>query len=134
MGYFTYYNVNEIIVPMLLMEISTVYLSFVRADFLSDLTTWINMACFVVTFVMFRIIACPYLWFRIVKDLYEHHESEESQQCLPWHFLYVVFMFGMFFHVLNSFWMYKIVKKIQRKMSGTEKLKGNNDLQASKDR
>jgi hypothetical protein len=69
MGYFTYYNVNEIIVPMLLMEVSTVYLSFVRADFLSDLFTSINMACFVVTFVMFRIIACPYLWFRIVKDL-----------------------------------------------------------------
>ena len=43
-------------------------------------------------------------------------------------------MFGMFFHVLNSFWLYKIIKKTQRKVLGTEKLKANNDLQESKDR
>jgi hypothetical protein len=35
---------------------------------------------------------------------------------------------GPFFHILNAYWFYKIIKKIIRKATGQEKLNERNDL------
>ena len=61
-------------------------------------------------------------------DIMAHKDTEAYQSCLPWHFHIVVFVVGMFFHCLNSFWMYKIIRKVMRKLSGAEKVQDNNQL------
>ena len=128
MVYFCEYNVSEIMVPMLLMEISTVHLTVVKADFFSDLATAMNMACFVLTFAVYRCGYAPYLMYYIITDSFANRHTEEFQSCIPWHFPYVVLCMGMFFNCLNAFWMYKIIRKVIRKMKGIEKVKENNQL------
>ena len=53
----------------------------------------------------------------------------ETISCYPISiFLPAVWLFGLIFHGLNAFWFYKIVRKVQRKMAGIEKIQENNDL------
>lgn len=125
MSYFCEYGVPEIILPMLLMEISTLNLVFMGAG-LKGSTAIVNILIFIGTFTAFRMIICPYLWWEIFVTTWEHRNNPVSQACLPWHFTYVTFGFGMFFNCLNTFWFVKIVKKLKRKIGGTEKwAKGN---------
>lgn len=132
MLYFCEVGVPEIIVPMLLMEISTINLGFMGAvDLLSKTTAILNILIFSLTFTYFRMIVCPYLWWGIWTETWEHRNNPISQACLPWHFTYVVFVFGMFFNCLNTFWYYKIIKKIIRKFSGTENWKTKNHVKDS---
>lgn len=160
MAYFCEVGVPEIIVPMLMMEvsqevgsqgfifknnvvqlaqwplfllasfvqISTINLCLMRATFLNDHLVTINIICFVVSFFIFRIILCPYLWWGIFSTTWEHRNNPTSQACLPWHFKYVVFVFGMFFNCLNAFWFYKIIRKFHRKLTGREAIKEKNSL------
>lgn len=88
----------------------------------------INMLLFSLTFFIFRLVVCPILWWEILIITWEQRDDAVSQACIPWHFKYVVFFFGMFFNCLNAFWFVKIVKKIQRKLSGTEKVTEKNHL------
>jgi len=128
MAYFCYYDVAEIIVPMLLMEISTIHLNFVHASFLSEKALAFNMGFFVLTFFTTRLFVCPYFWYGIYTTAHDNADNPISQACLPWHFQYVAFAFGMFFNVLNAFWAYKIVLKVKRKLSGAEKIAQSNAL------
>ena len=132
MLYFCYFHVAELIVPMLLMEISTPHLAMLRYEHFNELALTLNMACFVITFATFRCLYTPYLWYEIMITLKEHDGSEETS-CLPWHFTGVVFLFGMFFHCLNYFWMYKIILKVKRKFAGKEKVHQDNTLKSRKD-
>jgi len=126
MAYFCEYNVPEIIVPMLLMEISTINLVFMGAGkHMSETMTIANIFVFTSTFLIFRMIVCPYLWWGIFAATWDNRDNPVSQGCLPWHFTYVVFIFGMFFNCLNTFWFYKIIQKIMRKLAGAEGLKQN---------
>ena len=127
MVYFCEYNVPEIMVPMLLMEISTVHLTVVKADFVSELMTSINMGCFVVTFAFYRCLYVPYIMYYIISDSFQHI-STTSCWCLPWHFPYVVLVVGTFFNCLNLYWMYKIIRKVLRKIYGIEKVRENNTI------
>jgi hypothetical protein len=99
-----------------------------RSPFFSETVLAVNMAFFTFTFFAFRIFLCPYLWWGIFSKTWEHRDNPTSQACLAWHFKYVVFVFGMFFNCLNSFWAYKIIRKVCRKMSGEEKVKELNDI------
>jgi hypothetical protein len=128
MAYFCELGVPEIIVPMLMMEISTINLCLMRATFIYDYMVPINIFFFVTSFFAFRIILCPYLWWGIFSTTWEHRHNPTSQACLPWHFKYVTFTFGMFFNCLNTFWFIKIIKKFHRKLSGKEKIKEKNSL------
>jgi len=95
MAYFCEYGVPEIIVPMLLMEISTINLCFLGAgDHMSQLMTILNIAIFTINFAIYRMFVCPYLWWGIWTATWEHRNNPVSQACLPWHFTYVVFVFG----------------------------------------
>ena len=60
-------------------------------------------------------------------------QEKTADYCLPSYFSKVVLLFGPFFHLLNAFWFYKIVRKVVRKMSGREKLMEKNDLTESGD-
>eukprot|EP00536_Pseudo-nitzschia_multiseries_P009111 jgi/Psemu1/288237/fgenesh1_pg.247_\ len=129
MAYFCECGVPEIIVPMLLMEISTVNLVFLGAtDYMSKFATIANITIFTIHFVIYRMFVCPYLWWGIFRATWEHRNNPVSQACLPWHFKYVVFVFGMFFNGLNTFWFIKIIKKMIRKFTGTEGWKTKNHI------
>jgi len=132
MAYFCEYDVPEIIVPMLMMEISTINLVFMGAvDLFSQTATMVNIAIFTITFAIFRMVICPYLWWGIFVATWDNRQNPVSQACLPFHFTYVVFVFGMFFNCLNTFWFIKIIQKIGRKFSGTEKWKTKNHVKHS---
>lgn len=103
-----------------------------KAPILSETSLAINMAFFTFTFFLFRIFICPYLWWGIFSNTWQHRDDPTSQACLPWHFKYVVFVFGMFFNTLNAFWAYKIILKVRRKLNGQEKVKERNDLKKRK--
>lgn len=99
-----------------------------RATFISEATLAANMGFFVLTFFAYRIVLCPYLWWGIFTTSWDNRDIPQSQSCLPWHFKYVTFVFGMFFNFLNTFWFYKILRKLRRKLTGEEKVKDRNSL------
>jgi len=130
MAYFCEVGVPEIITPMLMMEISTLNLVFMGATFMTHATMFLNIGIFMTNFLVFRLIICPYLWWGIFVATWENRYNPESQECLPGHFTYVTFAFGMFFNCLNIFWWYKILRKFYFKISGKENLK---ELNTAKD-
>ncbi len=111
-----------------LLQISTINLGLMRTTFISETALAANMGLFVLTFFAYRIVICPYLWWGIFITSWENRDNPISQACLPWHFKYVTFIFGMFFNCLNSFWFYKILRKLRRKLSGKEKVKERNSF------
>jgi len=130
MSYFCYYGIPEIITPMLLMEISTINLVFMSAsNVFGEMGAFVNIAIFTVNFTIFRMFIVPKLWWDIWIATWENRNNPESQACLPWHFTYIVFIFGMFFNCLNTFWMKKIIAKMIRKFSGAEDWKAKNAVQ-----
>ena len=140
MAYFCEYHIPEIVLPFLLMEISTVHLVFMKATNFSEGMVGVNMAMFVVTFFFFRLMVCPYLWWQIVQTTLfinddtttvEEEEGNNNLECLPWHFKYFWLLFGLIFNGLNSYWGVKIILKVWRKVSGKEKMKEGNSLKES---
>jgi len=123
MAYFCEVGVPEIIVPMLLMELSTLNLVFMGASFMTHASMFVNIGIFSVNFLIYRLIVCPYLWWGIFTATWDNRYNPESQACLPWHFTYVTFFFGMFFNCLNLFWWHKIMRKLYYKLTGIEDLK-----------
>lgn len=126
--FFCEINLPEAMASAQVMEVSTVFLSLIRADFFSSTLTMGNMALFGITFFIFRIIAMPYIWGKLMLECWRQSTSEVYQSCFPSYFLPVAFSFGILFHALDLFWFYKIVKKIQRKLGGSEKLHESNHL------
>jgi len=117
---------NEFFSPMLIMEMSTIFLALVRAEFLGPTLSWINMVLFAFSFFLFRIVLGPYYWFLNVKAQYE--DGYADRPCSPPYFPVVVFVTGMFFNILNAYWFYKILRKMQRKLGGKEGQFEKNDL------
>ena len=109
-------------------QISTIPLSMMRSTIFTTTQTTCNMAAFVLSFFVFRCLYVPYLWYEIQTTLNSESRSDAFTSCMPWHIPHVVFVFGSFFHCLNAFWFYKIVRKVQRKLTGSEQLHENNDL------
>ncbi|KAL3939571.1 MAG: hypothetical protein SGBAC_005718 [Bacillariaceae sp.] len=128
MAYFTEFDIGEIVTPMLLMEISTPFLSLTQFQLFNDTAITINMACFVLSFFFYRCLVVPYIMFDIFTTLLQAMKDPASEPCAPWHLPYVIFTFCLFFNSLNFYWMYKIIRKVKRKLSGKEKLKDKNDM------
>ena len=63
-------------------------------DYMKDALNLVNMVFFVLSFTIVRVIVCPYLWWGIFKATWDNRNNPTSQQCLPWHFTYIVFLFG----------------------------------------
>jgi hypothetical protein len=126
LAYYCAVDAPHIVEPLLIVEASTVFLVLVRAEFWSDAAAALNQALFVLTFFASRCVLLPWLHVRLVVLMYRHYD--EWTACYPWHFFYVSIVSGMFFHVLNYFWLYKILRKVRRKMQGKEGLRANNDV------
>jgi hypothetical protein len=114
MAFFCEHNAPHIIAPMLLMEVSTIPLTLVRADFVPANVTAMIQASFAILFFMMT--------------MNEQRSLPVYQDCFPPYFMPFAFGFGMIFHCLNAFWFIKIVKKIRRKMLGIEGVQANNKL------
>lgn len=128
MAYFTEFDIGEVVTPMLLMEISTPFLSLTRFELFSDKAITINMGMFVLSFIFYRCVVVPYIMFDVFTTVLKYRNDPASQECMPWHLAHVVFTFCVFFNMLNFYWMYKIILKVQRKLSGKEKLKDKNHI------
>ena len=128
MTFFVESELPQVVVPFLMMEVSSIFLCVVRADFWSDTMAMTVQALFALNFFIFRIIVTPFIWFRLIHMMYEHSGDELYQSCFNPYVLPVSIGVGLFFHSLNAFWFYKIVRKAKRKLSGKEKVRANNDL------
>mmetsp|Transcript_1659 Transcript_1659/g.3029 ORF Transcript_1659/g.3029 Transcript_1659/m.3029 type:complete len:261 (+) Transcript_1659:180-962(+) len=108
---------SHILTPMLVMEISTIVLAILRAEFLSPQMQLITQATFAFLFFFCRIVLSPVVYYDIVLAM-----NQKFGDCFPAYLYYVTLIFGMFFHLLNGFWFYKLVLKIKRKLSGQESM------------
>jgi hypothetical protein len=129
LAYYCAVDAPHIVEPLLIVEASTLFLVLVRAEFWSDAAAAFNQALFVLSFFVSRCLLAPFLHARIVSFMWLHSEWKE---CYPWHFLPVSAASGLFFHGLNYFWLYKIVRKVRRKMLGKEGIRDNNDISDAK--
>lgn len=118
----------QIVVPFLMMEMSSIVLNLVRAEFLSDTGMLTVQALFAVFFFIFRIVITPFIWFRLMQTMYAHSGDDLYKSCINPSVLPTSIIVGAFFHCLNSYWFYKIVRKMRRKLSGKEKVRSNNEL------
>ena len=112
-------------------QFSTIFLNLIRAEFMTPSMTMANMLVFVITFFLARLVYGPYAIYQHSYYLYTiGRTSEESKACLPPGFDHVIAIVGMFFNLLNAYWFYKILLKLQRKLKGKEAVKDSNDYTA----
>lgn len=129
MGYVVINEIPQSLSSFILMEVSTIFLSCLRCTEFSETLSLLNTLCFVLSFFIFRIIMVPYLWYKLMYVIISNHNTYQYGQCFGnIHFMEYVFVTGMMFHLLNVYWFYKILLKIQRKLSGHEKVHENNDI------
>ena len=104
-----------------------------KSTHLSEKAVALNMGLFVLSFFVFRLFICPYLWWAIVQTTFFNNDEETttSLSCLPWHFKYFWLLFGAIFNGLNGYWGFKIILKVLRKVKGQEKMKEGNSLKES---
>ena len=134
MAYYNEVGAPHMVAPMLLMEVSTVFLNLVKADFLNETGVIVVQGLFAVTFFVFRLVVSPYLYIGLMIDFYREMDSNLFRSCRPQHLVYATGFGGFFYTVLNAYWFYRIVRKIQRKLSGREAVKGNNELNENRKR
>lgn len=115
---------SHILTPMLIMEISTMVLAILRADFFTPTMQLITQATFALLFFLSRIIASPYILLEIIVIM-----NSKMGDCFPRYVFYTTLVFGTFFQCLNAFWFFKLVKKIERKLSGKESMDVNEKLE-----
>mmetsp|Transcript_22890 Transcript_22890/g.33529 ORF Transcript_22890/g.33529 Transcript_22890/m.33529 type:complete len:262 (+) Transcript_22890:99-884(+) len=113
MAMFNELGASHIITPMLVMEISTIVLTTLRAEFFTPTMQLITQASFSLLFFLSRIVISPVVHFEIATTMNKH-----MGDCFPRWMFYVTLGFGAFFHCLNLFWFVKLVKKIRMKLSG----------------
>jgi len=117
LGIFNELEASHILTPMLFMEVSTIVLSVVRADFFTPTMQLITQASFALLFFLCRIVVCPFINYEIITVMNKH-----MGDCFPRYLFYITLAFGGFFQCLNTFWFYKLVKKIERKLRGQESM------------
>lgn len=105
---------------MLVMELSTIWLTVLKAEFFNETIQVLSQAAFFLSFFVSRIVMAPYIWFVIINSMYKAVFVDKTNTCYPTFMFFMTFSFGMFFHCLNTYWFIKIIKKIQRKLEGSE--------------
>lgn len=94
-------NASHIITPMLVMEISTIVLAVLRANFFTPTMQLLTQASFALLFFISRIIISPAVHFEIAKLMFLN--KDEMVNCIPILIFYMTLLFGAFFHGLNLF-------------------------------
>jgi len=114
---------SHILTPMMIMEVSTIVLAILRADFLTPTMQLITQASFALLFFVSRIIISPTVFYGIFTAM-----NTKFGDCFPPYLYYITLGFGGFFHCLNAFWFFKLVKKIKKKLSGQESMDVNEKM------
>lgn len=125
MTFFCETQLPQIVVPFLLMEISSVFLSFCKADFWSTTMSMVVQMVFALTFFLFRMVIAPYIWFHLMVTMYQNMRQDLYQTCFHSYVFPLSLGMGVLFHCLNAFWFYKIVAKIRRKILGIDGKRGS---------
>jgi len=128
MAFYCEIGAPHFITPMLLMEVSTVFLTVVRADFFTERMAMANQLLFALNFFLFRLVVVPLVWLKHIVVMAEERTSDTFRECFPPYFFPVSLVFGVFFHLLNAYWFVKIAKKARRKITGIEPVKADNDI------
>jgi hypothetical protein len=130
-GYMIEMNMPHLMSSFLIMECSTIFLTLIRAEFFNETLLMINMAFFVLSFFIARCVIVPYLWFHLMIVLADQYQMYHYEQCFHRSFMDIIFVFGLMFHCLNGFWMFKIIQKVLRKLRRTEDVTSGNDIGAA---
>jgi len=87
------------------MEMSTITLSVLRADFFTPTMQLMSQACFALSFFFFRILLSPFLYYQIVSTMYNARTQSVQTDgwCFPEYLYYASLIFGGFFNCLNFF-------------------------------
>ena len=99
---------SHVVTPMLLMELSTIPLTTVRARFYSEAMRLSVQLVFVLVFFTVRILWVPWIWLGILKTMNE-------ENCYPTFLLPIVFMVGTFFHCLNGYCEYCVRVQVYKR-------------------
>ena len=97
-------GVSHTITPMLIMELSSIWLNVVSASFISESASVAFQALFALTFFVVRILIVPYIWLEWVITLLKEDRAG-NDLCFPRYFIYLVLVFGVIFNGLNFYWM-----------------------------
>jgi hypothetical protein len=111
-------NASHILTPMLIMEVSTIVLAILRANFFTETMQFVTQATFALLFFISRVIVSPLVHYDIVSSMIRM--EKEMEACLPSVIFYGTVGFGLFFHCLNFFWFVKLLQKIKRKLTKEE--------------
>lgn len=63
-----------------------------------------------------------------MSTMFEEFRTARYQECFSPFKLPILFIFGIFYNILNAYWFIKIVKNLCRKILGIEMVKANNEL------
>ena len=86
------------------MEISTIVLAILRADFFTPTMQLVTQASFALLFFACRVIISPIVYYRICTTMVS--KREEMEKCFPSLIFYSTIVFGFFFNSLNLFCKY----------------------------
>lgn len=89
---------SHILTPMLIMEVSTIILAILRADFFTPRMQFITQSFFALCFFVSRIVISPAVYYEVIITMNIH-----VGDCFPPYLYYVTLAFGGFFHCLNAF-------------------------------
>jgi hypothetical protein len=82
MAFYCEHNAPQVITPMLLMELSTIPLTVVRADFVSETGVAMIQASFALLFLIFRIIFVPSISFKLMTTMSGWHLVQTSRRAV----------------------------------------------------
>lgn len=126
MGIFNEANMPQLVNTMLIMELSTIFLTVLKAEFFSPTMQLMSQVSFAIMFTISRVVAAPILWYQIISNMYNAvYVDGTSSECYQNYLFYTTFVFGMFFNCLNAFWFYKIIRMIRRKLITKEEKIGS---------
>jgi hypothetical protein len=103
--FFCFHQVPHLLTPMLLMEVSTIFLTLVECELFSPTVSVLNQLSFALSFLLFRVLVVPYIWVGQIRHLLQE-ESLGTNWCLPGYFNPFTLVMGAVFHPLNFFCKY----------------------------
>ena len=98
---FNEFNASHILTPMLIMEISTIVLATLRAEFYTPTMQLITQVSFALLFFITRILISPVVYYNTFVTMIAN--KEEMGECFHDIIFYATIVFGFFFQSLNLF-------------------------------
>jgi hypothetical protein len=108
---------GHILTPVLVVQLSSIFLTILRADFFTPTMQLLTQASFALLFFLSRIVLGSYASYGIIYETYKN-----LGDCFPPYIFHITLLFGGFFHCLNLFWFVKLVNKIKAKLTGKDSM------------